>query len=218
MNQIFANFSVPLATVVFTSVAILHLIKKNHLAVWWYVVQSSAVVILLLSSAVKAPSFLAFIAIIATIGVKIIIAPYFFFELIKKHQLKFSVTTYLNMPLTLFVIAVLGAITRTDFFWPLGQLAGSNTNACFIAFSAIAISLFLIVNRKGALSQMLGVLSLENSIVTFALFAGLEQSPALQLGITFDILLWVTISAVFISMLYKHFGTLNVTTLQKLHD
>ena len=68
------------------------------------------------------------------------------------------------------------------------------------------------------MSQIIGILSLENGIVAFALFSGLEQSPALQIGIMFDLLVWVIIAAVFISMIYKQFGSLDVTELKHLKE
>ena len=74
------------------------------------------------------------------------------------------------------------------------------------------------INRKGVLSQMLGILSVENGIVAFALFSGLEQNPALQLGITFNILIWIMIASVFATMIFRQFGSLDVTTMKKLTD
>lgn len=210
--------SIVLTTIVFAVAVFFHLIKKNSTAVFLYIAQSAAVAMLLLLSALEKQSLLLFTAIIITVVVKIIVAPYFFFNLIKKHHLKFSVATYLNLPLTLLVIAVLTALTRTSFFNQFTSLAATGSEFLLIALASISISMFLMVNRKGALSQMLGILSLENSIVTFALFAGLEQSPALQLGITFNILIWIIIAAIFASMMYRQFGTVDVTTMKELTE
>ena len=80
------------------------------------------------------------------------------------------------------------------------------------------LSIFLTINRKSALSQIIGILSLENSIVAFAIFAGLEQSPSLQIGILFDISIWLTIATAFISMIYAHFGSLDITSMKNLTD
>lgn len=207
-----------LEIVIFASAVFLHLTKKNSSAVRLYIAQSSAISLLLLLPAIEESSALLVIAIIATITVKLFIAPYFFFGLIKKHRLKYSVSTYLNTPITVLVIAALVAFTRTDVFRPLAQLAVEGRNLLLLSVATIMISLFLIINRKGALSQMLGILSLENGIVSFALFAGLEQNPGLQLGITFNILIWIIIATVFISMIYRQFGSLDVTTMKKLTD
>ena len=127
-------------------------------------------------------------------------------------------STYLNTPITVLIIAALVAFTQTDVFRPLAQLAADGSNLLLLSVATIMISLFLIINRKGALSQMLGILSLENGIVSFALFAGLEQNPGLQLGITFNILIWIIIATVFISMIYRQFGSLDVTTMKKLTE
>jgi hydrogenase-4 component E len=218
MTQITPQLLLSLETVIFATAVFLHLTKKNSSAVRLYIAQSSAISLLLLIPAFEESSLLLAVAIILTIAVKIFIAPYFFFGLIKKHRLKFSVSTYLNTPITLLVIAVLVALTRTAIFQPLANLATDGQNLLLLSVATVMISLFLIINRKGALSQMLGILSLENGIVSFALFAGLEQNPGLQLGITFDILIWIIIATVFVSMIYRQFGSLDVTTMKGLTE
>lgn len=218
MSQLSPQIVSVLETILFISVVFMHLIKKNSTAVALYVAQSTAVAALLVITSLERQSYLLLLAIVATVAVKLIIAPYFFFGLIKKHQLKFTASTYLNMPMTLLALATLTALTQTDFLKPLTTLASSGHNFLLISLATILISIFLIINRKGALSQMLGILSLENGIVSFALFAGLEQSPSLQLGITFNILIWIIIASVFISMIYRHFGTLDVTSMKELTE
>ncbi|MHB1325854.1 MAG: hypothetical protein ACYC0L_06580 [Thermoleophilia bacterium] len=204
------------ATIIFASAVFLHLTRKNTSAVRLYMVQSSAIAALLILSSFDRFSPLLITAIVATVAVKIFIAPYFFYGLIRRHQLKFSVNTYLNTPVSLLVIAALLALTQSDFFSALAVLATSSEKMLRLAFATILISLFLGINRKDALSQMIGILSLENGIVAFALFAGLEQSPGLQLGITFNILIWVIIATVFASMIFRKFGSLDVTAMKKL--
>ena len=207
-----------LQIVIFAAAVFMHLTKKNSSAIRLYIAQSAAVSLLLLLPAIEESSKLLIVAIASTIAVKLFIAPYFFFGLIRKHRLKFSVSTYLNTPITLLVIAVLVAVTRTEVFRPLAHLAPDGNNLLLLNVATIMISLFLSINRKGALSQMLGILSLENGIVSFALSAGLEQNPGLQLGITFNILIWIIIATVFISMMFRQFGSLDVTTMKKLTE
>lgn len=205
-------------TLIFLSVIFMHLSKKSASVIYLYMIQSFIVAILLFNSFVKDLSFaLLFVAIII-FGIKVIIAPYFFFGLVKKHQLKFSSSTYLNGPSALIVLAVLTAITYSHLFRPLSALSPNNENSLLLAVAMMFISIFLMINRKGALSQMIGILSLENGIVSFASFAGLEQSPGLQLGILFDILVWIIIATVFTSMIFKQFGSLDVTTMRHLKE
>ncbi len=218
MSHLAPQIQLIMQAVIFAAAVFLHLTKKNSSAVRLYIAQSSAISMLLLFPAFEESSRLLVIAIVSTIAVKIFIAPYFFFSLIRRHGLKFSVSTYLNTPVTLLVIAALVALTRTEIFRPLARLAAGGNNLLLLSVATIMISLFLIVNRKGALSQMLGILSLENGIVSFGVFAGLEQNPGMQLGITFNILIWIIIATVFISMIYRQFGSLDVTTMKKLTE
>jgi hydrogenase-4 component E len=218
MTHMISQLSLFLQAVVFGAAVFMHLTKKNSSVVSLYVAQSAAVALLLVFSALGEVSTLLVIAIAATVAVKLFIAPYFFFGLIEKHRLKFAVSTYLNTPVTLLAIAVLIGLTRTEVFQPLTYLAPGGDNLLLLDVATIMISLFLCVNRKGALSQMLGILSLENGIVSFALSAGLEQNPGLQLGITFNILIWIVIATVFISMIFRQFGSLDVTTMKKLTE
>ena len=120
--------------------------------------------------------------------------------------------------MTLIVLALLTAFSYSHFFGPLAILAPDKENALSLAIAMVLISIFLIINRKGALSQMVGILSLENAIVSFAYVAGLETTAGLQVGILFDIFIWVVIATVFASMIYRHFGSLNVSILKHLKE
>src|SRR5665811_512906 len=95
------------ATIIFASAVFLHLTRKNTSAVRLYMVQSAAIAALLILSSFDRLSPLLVVAIVATVAVKIFIAPYFFYGLIRRHQLTFSVNTYLNTPVSLMVIACL---------------------------------------------------------------------------------------------------------------
>jgi hydrogenase-4 component E len=158
------------------------------------------------------------LAIAVIFVVKVLVAPRFFFGLVKKHQLKFSVSTYLNSPATLIVLALLTGVTYSQLFLPLTILSQNEGKTLLLAVATMFISIFLIINRRGALSQMIGILSLENGIVSFATLAGLEQAPGLQIGIMFDILVWIIIASVFASMLYRQFGSLDVTSMTHLKE
>ncbi len=207
-----------LETLIFISIIFIHLSKKNSFVIFLYMMQSLVVALFLLSASLKESSWALALVAAAVFMVKVIIAPHFFRDLIKRHQLKFSVSTYLNGPMTLVVLAALTAFSYSSFFNPLVILSKDNFNALLLAVAAMLISVFVIINRKGALSQMIGILSLENAIVSFAFLAGLEQNAGLQLGIVFDILVWIIIATVFASMIYKQFGSLDVSVMKNLKE
>ena len=180
-----------------------------------YQTQSLVIATMLFMSFYETRSLALFIVALITLIIKVFVAPQFFNALIKKQVLALSASTYLNTPLTVTALAALTAIAHADVFAPLAFL---NESLLSLMLAAIFVSFFLIINRKGAISQMLGILSLENCIVAFAFLAGLEQSPSLQIGILFVIFIWLSIATIFVSMMYKHFGTLDVTTMAHLKD
>lgn len=207
-----------LLEIMFLTIIFLHVTKKNIGAVVAYGVQSFAVVLILFNSYLEFGHLdLLFVAILALI-VKVILVPTFLIRLINKHNLTFSISTYLNTPLTFIVLVFLIFISYSDKFLPLTNIVHSHNELLMLALSMIFISIFLIVNRKGVISQMVGILSLENSILAFAIFAGLEQSTSLQIGILFDIFIWSVIAMVFVSMIYKHFGSLDTSSMENLKD
>lgn len=207
-----------LQTLLFLSVVFLHLVKKNSTAIGLYVIQSTVVALLLVLSWFEHPAPLLSVAIVATIAVKLFVTPYFFINLTRKHKLTFMAGSYFSMPITLCVITALTVFTRAGIFKELTLLNPLGQGSLLLPLGMILISLFLIINRKGALSQMIGVLSLENGIVSFAFFAGLEQSAGLQLGITINILVWVFMATVLASMIVRHYGSLDVSTMKRLTD
>lgn len=206
-----------LATIFLTTV-FLNIAKKNFDAALLYAVQSLAIVLILIVSFFETGAVsLLFIATLV-FAVKVLLAPGFLYRLIKKHDFKFSASTYVNTPLTLIIVAALTAAAYSQKLAPLTSIIPANRENLALALSAIFISLFLAVNRKGAISQIIGILSLENSIVAFAIFSKLEQSLGLQFGVIFDMFLWLIIAIVFVSMIYRHFGSLDVTSMEHLKD
>jgi hydrogenase-4 component E len=215
MNTMLPHF---LLTLIFITIVFLHIAKKNYAVAIAYGIQSLAIVLLLIHAYVTTKS--ATFIFIAALGffVKVILAPIFIINQIKKHELTFLVSTYATLPLTLIAVATLTAVAHSSLFKPLVTIIPANRELLSLALSSLFISMFLIINRKGAISQIVGILSLENSIVAFGLFSVIDQSLILEIGIVFSISVWIIIATVFISMIYKHFGSLDVTKMKHLKD
>jgi len=186
-----------LEIILITSVVFMHLAKKMYPVIFLYGVQSFIISSVLFFSSLKSATLLLIAAVLMTFLVKVIIAPYFFLKVINKYRLKFSVSTYLNMPVTLLVLALLIAFSYSGLFSPLITLAPDSGNTLSLAIGMMFVSIFLIVNRKGVLSQIFGVLSLENAIVSFSYLSGLEVNAGGQIGILFDLVIWILITVVF---------------------
>ncbi len=207
-----------LEVLIFLSVIFLQLVNENKGIVILYIVQSLSVSIMLIILSFQENSSGLFMSALVIMGVKVVIAPIFFLRLISKQRLNFSTTSYLSTPMTLLIIMLIVVLAKSPVFLSLSNISAELNYAVPIALSSILASLFLVMNRRGAMSQVVGILSLENSIVSFASIIGLKQTFSLELGIIFDIFVWIVIAVVFVSMMYKHFGSLDITEIRHLKD
>jgi hydrogenase-4 component E len=204
------------AAVIFLTAVVLHIAKKNSTEIIVYGVQSVAIISLLILSLVENFS-LSLLAVIATMFViKVILTPVFFVRLIKTYKAKFTDSSFLGTTSTMVVIASILPLIGSSVFGPLIKIAPEHEIYLLLSLAAIFISMFFIINQKSVMSQSIGVLSMENSIVAFAIFAGLEQSPLLQLGTIFDMTVWVILAVIFVGMIFRHFGALDTTNMNNL--
>ena len=159
-----------LLEIVFGTIIFLHITKKNFGATLSYSLQSLMIAIIFFNSFFETGNASLLFITLLIFTVKVILAPIFFIKLIRQHALMFSVSTYLNTPLTLIIIATLTFVAHSQKFAPLTGIIPANQALLSLALASIFLSLFLVINRKGALSQIIGILALENSIVAFTIF------------------------------------------------
>lgn len=202
--------------IAFLSTIVMHVIKTNRNLIRLYLLQSLVVGIFLLSLGLtEGNNGLIFVAGL-TLLIKVVLAPIFFSRLVRRYGTRFTVNNYLSTPLTLTVLTALVLFSYSRVFLPLSILVPEALGLFPLNLAVILISIFMLINRRGAFSQMIGILSLENSILLLAAFIGIKQPLALEVGIIFDIVIWMIIAQVFISMIYKQFGSLNVTQMKRL--
>lgn len=194
----------------------MHVVKTNRNLIRLYLLQSLMVVLFLFGIGITEGDRGLILVAFLTLCIKVVIAPLFFSRLVRRYGTRFTGNNYLSTPLTLVVLMALVMFSYSRIFLPLGILVPEALGLLSLNLSIILISIFLLINRRGAFSQMIGILSLENSILLLASFIGIKQSLALETGIIFDIVIWMIIAQVFISIIYRQFGTLNVDTMKRL--
>ncbi len=220
--DIFLNMNIVLLQVpsllLFVSILFLHIVKRNVEVAFAYGLQSLVIVALFVGLFLETGKWSFFV--LACIGfiAKVIMAPMFMIHLVKKFGVSFLVSSYATAPVLLVVVAALTAFAHSDVLSPLVMIVPEHRDFAALALSSVFVSLFLIMNRKGAISQIAGILSLENSIVAFGLFSLVSQSLILEIGTIFAFSVWVIIATTFTAMMYSHFGSLDVTQMKHLRD
>lgn len=85
-----------------------------------------------------------------------------------------------------------------------------------VALSLLLIGLLIMVTRKLALSQLIGLLVMENGLYMAAMTATHGMPLMIELGVFFDLLVAVLIMGLFLFHIDKTFGSINTDKLTSL--
>lgn len=147
---------------------------------------------------------------------KVVVIPRVLTRAVAKIGLQPAALPYLGTPATLVVCGGLVTIA----FYVMAPVAASNplptAEAIPIAFAGVLIGFFVMVNRRRALTQILGFLMLENSIFLLALLATYGVPFIVEMGVFLDVLVAVLIMEVFIYRIKENFDSIEVDRLGRL--
>lgn len=87
-----------------------------------------------------------------------------------------------------------------------------------VALSMFFIGLFVMVSRRVALSQVIGLLIIENGLFLFTASLTHGLSLLIEVGIFVDILVSVIISAILLSRISQTFDSLDIGRIEQLRD
>ncbi len=123
---------------------------------------------------------------------------------------------YLGPPAALGVCGVLVVVA----FYVMGPVAESNplptADAIPLAFAGVLVGFFVTVNRRRALTQILGFLVLENSIFLLALLCTYGVPFIVEMGVFLDVLVAVLIMEVFTYRIKENFDSIDVGEMETL--
>ena len=202
--------------IIFISIILMNLVKKNADLVTLYVIESLALVGMLAGDGVREGGGELIIVTLIVLIIKVIFAPYFFYRFLRHSRLSILTSTYLNVPFTLTLLLTVIFFANSALVEPLKNILMKEDPLPMMLVSSIIMSIVILINRKGTLSQIIGILSLENTVVAFGFFLGQTQTLLIEIGILFNIVVWIVIATVFIELVYQQLGSVEVTGLNKL--
>ena len=107
-------------------------------------------------------------------------------------------------------------------FYVMTPIAASNplptADAIPLAFAGVLIGFFIMVNRRRAVTQILGFLMLENGIFLLALLATYGVPFIVEMGVFLDLLVAVLIMEVFVYHIKDNFDSIDVGELGNLKE
>ena len=85
-----------------------------------------------------------------------------------------------------------------------------------LAMGLVLVSLFVVVSRKKALTQVIGFLMLENGIALLALLGAYGVPVLVELGVFLDALMGFLVMQIFVYRIHETFETIDVDQLDRL--
>src|SRR5438552_7889626 len=100
---------------------------------------------------------------------------------------------------------------------PLVALSQLPTRAGMpLALGLIFVSLFVIISRKKALTQVIGFLALENGIALLALLGTYGIPLVVEVGVFLDALMGFLVMQIFVYQIHETFASIDVDQLKRL--
>jgi hydrogenase-4 component E len=155
---------------------------------------------------------------VALVAVKGVMIPRVLNRAVAKIGLVPVAAPYLGTAPALMICGLLAIVA----FYVMTPIAASNplptADAMPLAFAGVLIGFFIMVNRRRAVTQILGFLMLENSIFLLALLATYGVPFIVEMGVFLDVLVAVLIMEVFVYRIKDNFDSIDVGRLEDLKE
>jgi len=155
---------------------------------------------------------------VALVVVKGITIPRVLNRAVANIGLQRAAAPYLGTAPALIICGVLTIIA----LYVMTPIAASNplptADAIPLAFAGVLVGFFIMVNRRRAVTQILGFLMLENGIFLLALLATYGVPFIVEMGVFLDVLVAVLIMEVFVYHIKDNFDSIDVGELGKLKE
>jgi hydrogenase-4 component E len=156
-----------------------------------------------------------------TIVLKAILIPWGLRYIIDKIGVHKEVEPLIPLPASLLVCGVLTVLSFyivQPFVTGQGALDTITKNCLPISLAVVFIGFFIMIARKKALTQIIGLLMMENGLFMAAYAVAYGMPLIVELGVFFDILVAALLLGVLAFRINRTFDTVDTTILRRLHD
>jgi len=210
-GKVLSSFSVFL----FLTVLLLAVARRISTSILLFSLQSAVITAEVLATAFQEKLPEAYIVGALDLVIKVILIPRAFFSLTKRLRTVRDVKASTTPAQSVFAVAAIIYLSYAAVH-SYGQAVHVPDDALAAAVSLILTGAFLMVSRKKALMQMLGLLVLENGIFLAALITTFGMPLVIEIGIFFDILIGLLLMGIFTFRISDTFEHLDVSKLRRL--
>jgi hydrogenase-4 component E len=153
-----------------------------------------------------------------TLALKVVALPWILHILIRRLNVKWDVETLINIP-TMMLVGIVLVILAFNLALPISQLAGTVTRSTLgIALACVLLSFLMMITRSKAVPQVIGFLSMENSLFFAATGAVYGMPMVVEFGVALDVLIGALILGIFMFQIRERFDSVDTRHLEKLKE
>jgi len=153
-----------------------------------------------------------YIASAATLLGKGILIPMFLRRVVRQMKVTHDVEPYINNALSLAISGVLVAVVYASLRQGI-FVSGFSKNVLQISIAVILIGLFVMITRRKAITQVIGLLFMENGLFLAGFSLTYGMPIIIELGVLFDMLMGVIILGIFAVQIKRTFASSNLDNL-----
>src|SRR5687768_17360831 len=153
-----------------------------------------------------------------TLVLKVVLLPWILHRLIRRLNVKWDIETLINIP-TMMLVGIALVVFSFNLALPISQFSQSIARGTLgIALACVLLSFLMMITRSKAVPQVIGFLSMENSLFFAATSATYGMPMVVELGIALDVLVGMVILGVFLFQIREQFDSLDIHHLENLKD
>jgi len=173
-------------------------------------------VAMILGVHLRDPGLIATAAVVVV--VKGVVIPVFLVKAGGRGALNRERRPLVNVPASLVASAALIVVAFASVRG-LGAFVGTTAGALVpVGIATLLLGFFVLVTRRRPISQMVGLLLIDNGIALVAFLCTAGVPFLIELGVSLDVLLGVVVLMVLAQHLRVEFGDVDLDELQDLHD
>jgi len=159
-----------------------------------------------------------YVATGVSIALKVIVIPGFLFYIINKIKIKEDVESFINYTLSLLIACglILIAYYSTESILKFENVFMRHCLPVSLAITLLGF--FVMISRKKAITQILGLLAMEDGLFFAALSTSYGMPLVVELGVFFDILVSVIIMGIYVYRIKETFDTIDTDVLRELRE
>lgn len=148
--------------------------------------------------------------------VKVIAIPYLLLRMVKKVKAEGPAGLFVNPTLSVFISVLLAYLSYLFAMRIMPQADTAHLQAVIISLSVTLIGLFIMISRMKAVSQIIGLLVMENGLFLIASAVSGGMPFFVEIAIFFDIFVCVIILGMFVYKINKVFTHIDVSKMREL--